>query len=76
MPSADSLPRRFPRTLPDGGAELSPRGGARSGSGRIKGKKTSDTIQITGTRQAQDSGQASGCGEATIAKRTQTSTAA
>ena len=47
MPSADSLPRRFPRTLPDGGAELSPRGGARSGSGRIKGKKTSDTIQIT-----------------------------
>jgi hypothetical protein len=47
MRSAVSLQRRFPRTLPDGGAELSPSGGARAGSGRIKGKKTSDTIQIT-----------------------------
>jgi hypothetical protein len=46
MPSADSLQRRFPRTR-DGGAALSPSGGARSGSGRTKGKKTSDTIQIT-----------------------------
>jgi hypothetical protein len=26
---------------------LSPRGGARTGSGRKKGKKTSDTVQIT-----------------------------
>jgi len=26
---------------------LSPRGGARAGSGRKKGKKTSDTVQIT-----------------------------
>ena len=33
--------------LSDGGAELSPRGGARTRSGRRKGKKTSDTVQIT-----------------------------
>jgi hypothetical protein len=30
-----------------GGAELSPSGEARKGAGRKKGKRTSDTIQIT-----------------------------
>ena len=35
--------RRFRYTLPHGGAELSPSGGARKGAGRKRGKRTSDT---------------------------------
>ena len=41
------LQRRFCDKLPDGGEQLSPSGGVRKGAGRKKGKKRSNTIQIT-----------------------------
>jgi hypothetical protein len=39
--------RGFRYTLPHGGAELSPSGGARKGAGRKKGKITSDSSDDT-----------------------------